>query len=144
MTLRAATAGDYPAVLGLLERAGLPSDGVPAGMHDFIVADREGRIVGAVGLEHYGESALLRSAVVDPGLRNTGLGTSLIEDLLARASERGIRDLYLLTTTAEGWFPRFGFVRIDRDAVPEAVRTSVEFREACPASATVMRKNLAP
>jgi amino-acid N-acetyltransferase len=144
MTLRAATPADYEAVIGLLERAGLPLAGIPAEMDDFIVADEEGRLVGVVGLERYGDSALLRSAVVEPGLRGTGVGASLVEGVLGRARERGTRDVYLLTTTAERWFPRFGFVRVERDAVPVEVRTSVEFREACPASAAVMRKSLTP
>ena len=142
MTLRAATAGDHAAVLGLLEAAGLPLAGVPAAMADFLVVEREGRIVGAVGIERYGDSALLRSAVVEPGLRGTGVGASLVDGVLAQARRQGARDVYLLTTTAERWFPRFGFVRIDRDAVPAGVRTSVEFREACPASAAAMRKDL--
>ena len=45
-----------------------------------------------------------------------------------------------LTTTAERFFPRFGFERITRDDVPASVQASIEFREACPASATVMRR----
>ena len=48
--------------------------------------------------------------------------------------------MYLLTTTAEGWFPRFGFERIAREEVSEAVRGSVEFGGACPATAAVMRR----
>jgi amino-acid N-acetyltransferase len=144
MTLRAATAGDCAAVLGLLKRAGLPVAGVPAEMDDFIVDEQDGRVVGAVGLERYGDSALLRSAVVEPGLRGTGVGANLVEGILTHARERGARDVYLLTTTAERWFPRFGFLAIDRDAVPVGVQTSVEFREACPASAIVMRKTLTP
>jgi amino-acid N-acetyltransferase len=143
MMLRAARAGDHAAVLGLLEAAGLPLAGVPAGLDDFIVAEQDGRVVGAVGLERYGQSALLRSAVVEPGLRGTGVGASLVEGVLTHARERGARDVYLLTTTADQWFPRFGFVRIEAEAVPASVRTSVEFREACPASAAVLRKDLA-
>ena len=50
--------------------------------------------------------------------------------------------MYLLTTTAERYFARFGFVQIARDDVPGAVQQSVEFREACPASAVVMRTEL--
>jgi N-acetylglutamate synthase-like GNAT family acetyltransferase len=60
--------------------------------------------------------------------------------LIADAEARGFRALYLLTMTAEQYFPRFGFQPIDRDAVPAAVRATAEFREACPASATVMRR----
>jgi amino-acid N-acetyltransferase len=50
--------------------------------------------------------------------------------------------MYLLTTTAERYFPKFGFERIERRDVPETVQASVEFTSACPASAVVMRKSL--
>ena len=77
---------------------------------------------------------------MDPAARGAGVGVALVERLLGHAREHDIRAIYLLTTTAERYFPRFGFDRITRDDVPEAVKTSVEFRDACPASAAVMRK----
>jgi amino-acid N-acetyltransferase len=52
--------------------------------------------------------------------------------------------VFLLTTTAERFFPKFGFEQIARDEVPASVKASVEFRSACCASAIVMRKQLAP
>jgi N-acetylglutamate synthase-like GNAT family acetyltransferase len=70
------------------------------------------------------------------------VGQALVRALLVHATSRGIRELYLLTTTAEEFFRWFGFERIAREAVPEPVRASVEFRESCPASATVMRARL--
>ena len=142
VTVRAAGAADLPAVAALLEAAGLPLAGVPRSLADFLVAEDGGRVVGAIGLEPYGAAALLRSAVVDPSARGTGLGQALVRALLVHATSRGIRELYLLTTTAEEFFPRFGFERITRGEVPEPVRTSVEFRESCPASATIMRARL--
>jgi N-acetylglutamate synthase-like GNAT family acetyltransferase len=63
----------------------------------------------------------------------------LIQSVLAEAQRLGVRDVYLLTTTAEQFFVRFGFTTVDRIEVPLSVRESVEFRSACPASATVMR-----
>jgi amino-acid N-acetyltransferase len=50
--------------------------------------------------------------------------------------------VFLLTTTAERFFPKFGFEQIDREQVPASVQQSVEFQSACPASAIVMRKLL--
>lgn len=137
--VRAATGRDYAAVIGLLEAASLPTNGVPPGLDGFLVAERGGWIVGAIGLERYGEAALLRSAVVEPEARGTGLGAALVERLLDAARAAGVREVFLLTTTAEGYFPRFGFGPIAREEVPAAVRASVEFRGACPASAAVMR-----
>jgi amino-acid N-acetyltransferase len=79
---------------------------------------------------------------VSPEWRGTGLGKRLVEHVIADAESRGIRALYLLTTTAERYFPSFGFRKTARDGVPEEVKGSVEFREACPASATVMALEL--
>ena len=140
ITIRPAAAGDRPGVVSLLHAAGLPEAGLSPTLDGFLVAEAEGRLVGAVGLETYGPDALLRSAVVDPASRGTGVGAALVKWLLRRADERGLQAVYLLTTTAEGWFPRFGFERIAREEVSEAVRGSVEFGGACPATAAVMRR----
>lgn len=142
VAVRAASGEDHGAVVGLLDAAGLPLAGLTPALTDFFVAEQDGRVVGAVGLERYGPDALLRSAVVDPTARGSGIGVALVERLLEHARERSILAIYLLTTSAEHYFPRFGFHRIGREAVPEAVKASVEFREACPASAAVMRMEL--
>lgn len=52
------------------------------------------------------------------------------------------RLVFLLTTTAEHYFPRFGFACVSRDSVADAVKASPEFKGACPASAIAMRKSL--
>lgn len=66
----------------------------------------------------------------------------LVERALDLARARGIDDVYLLTNTAENYFPKFGFVCVGRDSVAPEVRSSVEFQTACPASAVAMRKRL--
>jgi amino-acid N-acetyltransferase len=130
-------------VLGLLTRAGLPTEGVDARvLADFVIAEDSGTAVGVVGLEVYRESALLRSAAVEEGWRGSGVGRALIDRALALSNERGIRDVFLLTTTAEHYFPRFGFACIDRESVPDAVQVSAEFQGACPDTAVVMRKSM--
>jgi amino-acid N-acetyltransferase len=108
----------------------------------FLIAEHEGHVVAVAGMEQYGPSALLRSVGVRPDWRGTGLGRELIDRLLAEAREQGTHDVYLLTTTAEDYFPRFGFACISRERVPEPVKGSVEFTGACPASAVVMCKLL--
>ncbi len=133
---------DMAPVLSLLERHDLPLAGAEALGDTLVVARRSGQVVGAAGLEVYADGALLRSVVVDASARGEGLGGRLTEGALALARASGVPDVFLLTTTAEGFFPRFGFERIARDDVPESVRESVEFQSACPASATVMRKRL--
>lgn len=143
-TLRPAVAADLPAIEDLLVASGLPTAGVAEALEGFLVAESAPeQIVGVVGVEACcSEYALLRSTAVDPAWRGTGLGKRLVERAIAEAESRGMRALYLLTTTAERYFPSFGFVKTTRDAVPDEVRQSVEFREACPATATVMALNL--
>jgi N-acetylglutamate synthase-like GNAT family acetyltransferase len=143
--LRAATQRDLPAIEALLVSSGLPTAGVAEALRGFVVAESEDdkRIVGVAGLEDCGqEYALLRSAAVDAEWRGTGLGRRLVTHVIADAESRGLKALYLLTTTAERYFPSFGFERTQRDVVPDEVKQSVEFREACPSSATVMALEL--
>jgi amino-acid N-acetyltransferase len=66
----------------------------------------------------------------------------LVEALLEHAESDGVADVYLLTTTAEEYFPKFGFARTTRAAVPDAVKLSAEFRGACPDTAIVMVRRL--
>ena len=141
--LRAATDADLLAIERLLTSSGLPTSGVAEALRGFVVAESNREIVGVVGLELCcDEYALLRSTAVAPDWRGTGLGRRLVTHAIAEAESRGIKALYLLTTTAERYFPSFGFVKTQRDAVPDEVKRSVEFREACPASATVMSLEL--
>lgn len=137
-TIRRATSGDFDAVSGLLKDSSLPLDGVPRSLDGFIVAESNSALVGVAGLESCCDNALLRSVAVRPEWRSKGLGRSLVERVIAEAEQRGIHGLYLLTTTAEHYFPSFGFQKIARNAVPADVRETAEFRGACPASATAM------
>ena len=61
---------------------------------------------------------------------------------MCKSGARGIDALYLLTMTAEHYFPRFGFATLVRDNVPREIAESLKFASACPASATVMTSSL--
>ena len=145
-TIRPATSTDTAAVHELLREADLPLDGVPEDLTLLLVAERATggprELIGAVALERHGTAALLRSAVVAPALRGTHLGEALVRRALTEARAAGVRDLVLLTTTADQWFPRFGFARISRADVPTSLQASREFQGACPASAIVMHRRL--
>ncbi|HEY9428112.1 MAG TPA: arsenic resistance N-acetyltransferase ArsN2 [Gemmatimonadaceae bacterium] len=137
-TLRPAREDDLAAIERLLTASDLPLAGVAEILPTVVVAESDGAVVGMAGLEVRGDSALLRSVAVTPEWRSRGLGRALVTRVIADAEARGIRALYLLTTTAEHYFPSFGFRKITRDEAPDAIRTTVEFQEACPASATAM------
>jgi amino-acid N-acetyltransferase len=133
---------DLPQVMELLEDGGLPPDGLEEHLTTILVARLQGRVVGSAALELYGTAALLRSVAVRRDLRGTGLGTRLTEAALRLSSELGAAEAYLLTETADHFFPRFGFRNIPRSRVPSSVRSSVEFTSACPASARAMALDL--
>lgn len=142
--IRPAGEGDLPAILALLGRCGLPADGLADHRITTLLAQDGERLVGCAAVEPYGEVALLRSVAVDPAFRGRGLGVQVTRAALDLAAARGFRVLYLLTTTADEFFARFGFRRIPRGAVDPAVRSSVEFTTACPESARAMQLDLRP
>jgi amino-acid N-acetyltransferase len=131
---------DGPAILRLLSAAGLPIDGLLDHLDTAVVARAGGRMVGCAALEVYSDGALLRSVVVEADAKGLGIGTQVTTAALNLANALGMPAVYLLTTTAEAFFPRFAFERIGRDQVPAGVQMSVEFRSACPSTAIVMRR----
>jgi amino-acid N-acetyltransferase len=142
MVIERAEPGDLAAVQRLLAGHGLPLEGVAEHLHSMVVARDDGRIVGVAAVELYEGGALLRSVAVDAAAQGRGLGHQLTEAALEIARERQLDAVFLLTTTAERFFPKLGFEQISRDEVPATVQASVEFQSACPASAIVMRRRL--
>ncbi len=140
--LRAAVPADLGAIEILLTHGNLPLDGVSQILPGFIVAEDGDEIVGVAGVEAYGDAALLRSVTVVSRWRSRGLGRALLARLMGDVEARGVRDLYLLTTTAASYFSGFGFRPVTRAEVPSALLQSVEFQGVCPASATVMHRCL--
>ena len=103
-TFRPARPADLPIVIGLLSAAGLPTAGVPVRLNGFIVAETADGLLGVAGLERYGGAGLLRSWSWRRSLE-IGLGAALVERILAESATQGVNDVYLLTTTAESYFP---------------------------------------
>jgi amino-acid N-acetyltransferase len=134
--------GDLPGVHRLLAQCNLPFAGVDDHLGTMLVAREGTQVCGTAALELYKDGALLRSVAIDPSRQGGGLGHQLTEAALRLAEAHGVHTVFLLTTTAEQFFPRFGFERIARDEVPASVQASVEFQSACPSSATVMRRQL--
>ncbi len=138
-TLRPGTPGDFSAVKKLLVANKLPVEGVPPSLLNFLVAEDGKKIVGAIGLEVFGNVALLRSAVVSESARGAEIGAKLVDGILSKSRVIGVTHVYLLTTTAEKYFPRFGFAAVPRETAPEAMLQSAEFTGACPATAVLMK-----
>ncbi|MDQ6891213.1 MAG: arsenic resistance N-acetyltransferase ArsN2 [Acidobacteriota bacterium] len=137
--IRRGRPSDFEAAADLLRASGLPLEGFAEHFANSLVADEAAGIVGCVALELYGETALLRSLAVASDRRGEGIGERLTAAALADAKLSGARDVYLLTQSAEKFFPRFGFGVEERALAPEILGRSEEFRSACPASAVMMR-----
>ena len=128
----------FEAFRSLLKASDLPADDLDY-KRDLLVGYYEGdALVGTGGLEIYGPYALLRSLSVKMGIRGKAVGSTMTEYLLDEAKKRKLKGVYLLTTTAHGFFLKKGFKDVTREAVPEEVKRSAEFSKLCPQSAAVM------
>jgi amino-acid N-acetyltransferase len=143
MHVERATPADVPAVEALLASAGLPLEGAREAL-DLGVVGRDGdRVVAAAAVERFGAAGLLRSVVVEPAVRGTGLGRQIVAAAEAVARDAGIVELYLLTETAIDWFPQLGYTAVPRERAAAAVGESVEFTTVCRDTGVPMRKALA-
>lgn len=144
MKIRAARSEDLDAIKALLAKNELPvADVTDELLRHFVVAeDADGSLVGCVGVEQFSRNALLRSLAVAKHARNRRLGGDLVAraEHLARAS--GVGELWLLTTTAGGFFSRAGYVSVDRGIASAELRASTQFSQLCPASAVCFTKAL--
>lgn len=140
-TLRPARPADLDAVKELLQTCKLAWNEVDRQFGaGFIVTETgEGRVIGVAGVEVYGPWGLFRSAAVDPAWRGQKLGAAMTWNRLDWARAQPLRGLFLLTETAAGYWPRFGFERIGRETAPALVRASPEWAGGCPATAVAMR-----
>ena len=102
----------------------------------------EGTPVGFGGLEIFGRDALLRSLVTLPPLRQVGMGAAMVAMLETEARALKCHAIYLLTASGTDFFARLGYATCARSDVPQAVRSSRQFAELCPASAVAMIKRL--
>jgi phosphinothricin acetyltransferase len=140
VTIMPAKPADAPAILDLVHTVNLPPDGVEEALEHFWVAWQHGQIVGTVGLEIYGDCALLRSLAVTPAWQGQALGVALTDTAMSYLMSRQFQAVYLLTTTAERFFRRHDFLVVARPAVPRSIQQSSEFQAVHPDTATCMAR----
>jgi amino-acid N-acetyltransferase len=134
---------DLGRVLDLLRAEKLPEHGVVEQFGHYLVVRDLGEVVGTCGLELYEDNALLRSLVVEPASRRQGAGDCLVRGAVSLGQKLGVRGLYLLTTSAQRYFERYGFQSCPRGDAPAGIRDSWELRQGCPSTAAFMRRALA-
>jgi len=115
---RSGQSADLAAVTALLKSAGLPTDDMATAsdLHLWVL-EIKGDVIGAIGIERFGASALLRSPVIAPAYRRRGFGNRLVAHHEQDVQKQGVGQLILSTETAD-------------------------FRFLCPASAVCMAKAL--
>ncbi|HEY7334822.1 MAG TPA: GNAT family N-acetyltransferase [Bryobacteraceae bacterium] len=81
----------------------------------FFVAWSGGRIIGGCALQIYSKRmAEVRSLAVHPDFQNLGVASMLVQRCIERAKERGIRELFAVTSQTS-FFGRLGFATFRRE-----------------------------
>lgn len=138
-----ASPADLPAVIELLNVSGLPHRDVTAALlAHYLLAKRDDALLAVIGLEPLGDVGLLRSLAFASTHRGRGLGIEITRALERHARGLGIAQLYLLTTTAERFFGKLGYLVIPHEDAPPPIQGTTEFRELCSSTSICMVKTL--
>lgn len=101
----------------------------------FIFRNHDSKLIGSGGLEFYNAAALLRSLAIDESCRGLSLGKQMLHDLLSEAIKAEMKEVYLLTETAQGFFIKNGFRDLPHNEAPALLQASTEFTHVCPSTA---------
>ena len=123
----------------LLSDSGLPIEDLPLGLENFFVIKDEDIIIASVGLEISGNYGLLRSLAVAQDYQGKGLANALYLEILELAKKQTISTIFLLTTTADRYFEKLGFIRVSREETPFEIQQSQQFSSICPSTASIMK-----
>ena len=127
----------------LLENCGLPISDLDTGkFENFLYVGAFDNPVGIIGLEFFTSVALLRSLAVSKNARGKGYGKALVSAAENYAKSKNIKELYLLTDTAETFFNKLDYYSIQRELAPESIKNTSEFSSICKESAVLMTKQL--
>ena len=133
-----------PALMSFLASFQLATEDLPGDLADFTLALDNGFLIGSAGVERVGEYGLLRSFAVHKDYQNMRIGKTLFAAALDIATNAQLQELWLITNTADRYFEKYGFERIERENVPTEITAIPQFTALCPSSAVVMRRDLNP
>ena len=120
----------------------LPIHDISYGKQVFWIQLEGERILAVCGIEEYNDFALLRSLAVLKHRQSSGIGSKIYKHVVEECSKNNIARLFLLTTTASGFFSKYGWTSISRKAVPLVIQESEEFKSICPVNADCMILNV--
>ena len=127
----------------LLQSYDLPTSDIETGTEVLLfVAGSTQKPSGVVGIQVFGETALLRSLAVSDSERGKGLGAALVHYVEQYAASVGINSIYLLTITAAQFFEAHGYSTANRTDAPTSIAGTSQFSNLCPSSSAFMVKVL--
>ncbi len=141
MNIVPASQNSFTAAIDLLKKNNLPTEDIHPGTQLFVIEENDS-VIGTVAVEYDFNVALLRSLSVSDGKRNSGIGEFLVRFVENYVQKQGVHSIYLLTTTAEKFFLKKGYKKIDRINVPDFVKNTKEYSLLCSSSSALMKKKL--
>lgn len=142
LTLKKADQTWFPHIKELLQAVDLPTQDLNEKIHLYYSQGEKVSPIACGGFEQYDQIGLLRSVAIHQDAQGKGIGKQWVSQLMEEAKKMGMRELYLLTTTAEHFFQKMGFEKQEREKVPQAIKDSEEFSSLCPSTAILMCKKL--
>lgn len=141
-TIQKAEIGQLEEIQNLLKNSGLPYEDIGMHLNNFLCVMNNEKIIAAGGFEIYDDVALLRSLAVTEAKRNEGLGQLIYAALIEHAKTKNIKQIYLLTETAEKFFIKNGFTKVERNIIPDTIKNTYEYKVLCAESAILLMKNI--
>ncbi len=142
LIIKSAKQEDLESIIKLLSDNNLPMIDIKQDNIQLFIGLLNNKIISSIGLENYKSIGLLRSLAVKDSFKGQQIGAKLVWQMIDFCKIEKVSKLYLLTTTAEKYFDKFGFIKIDRLEVPDIIKQTREFKDICPVSAVVMYKNM--
>jgi len=75
----------------------------------YVARSDEGALIGLIGAELSGTTALIRSTAVLAPYRSNGVARALIDALFKHLQDKGIQNLYLFSRDSGEYWKKFGF-----------------------------------
>jgi len=94
---------------------------------DYVVYEVDGSVHACGALHDWGESqAEIAALATDPAYGDLGLGRRIVKYLIERATKRGFKRAFVLTTRTHDWFEALGFQETGLDSLPDRKRRSID------------------
>jgi len=132
-SIRPAALNDIPGILELitpLEQQGLlvarSKEHLDININDYIVIERDGLIIGCTALHKITNSnaGLIACMAIHPDYRKAARGNQLLEQLLIKAKQDSLQQLFALSTQTMHWFKERDFQESHFTELPSALQES--------------------